>query len=94
MTKIILTITANRKDIFFDCLNHTGDHDVCTIISTLCNVLVAECLRLNTKPTIYEEGHVRIDLEYASAPTIEVFRAVEEVFKGVERNHPDIVKVY
>lgn len=94
MTKVIMNITSNRHDIFFDCENHAGDHDVCTIISTLCNVLVAHTLRLGAKPTEYKEGHVRIDLEYASQPTMEVFESVLMVFKEIEKNHPDTVKIY
>lgn len=94
MTKIMLRISENRHDIYFDCLNHAGDHDVCTIISTLCNVLVAECIRLGSKPSVYEEGHVHIDIEYATPQTVEVFKAVEMVFKEIEKNHPDIVKIY
>ncbi len=94
MTKVKMNITASHKDIFFDCLNHAGDHDVCTIVSTLCNVLVAECIRVDTRPTVYEEAHVRIDLDYVSPMTEAVFKDVYRVFEGLQENHPDMVKLY
>ena len=92
MTKVMMNID-DISGIFFDCINHAEDHDACTIMSTLCNVLVAETFRLGKEPTIYNKGHVRIDLPY-SDKAFEVFAAVEEAMKQAASQHPDHIKIY
>ena len=92
MTKVIMNIDE-INGIFFDCINHAEDHDACTIMSTLCNVLVAECFRQDKEPTIYNKGHVRIDLPY-SEKTFEVFAAVAEAMRQAASQHPDHIKIY
>ena len=92
MTKVMINID-DISGIFFDCINHADDHDACTIMSTLCNVLVAECFRQGKEPTIYNKGHVRIDLPY-SDEAFEVFAAVEEAMKQAAKQHPDHIKIY
>lgn len=93
MTKVIMIIDEH-SNIMFDCMNHADDHDVCTIVSTLCNVLVEECFTLGKEPTTYHEGHVRIDLSEAPYPAIEVFRAVGKQLERVEHKYPDYVRIY
>lgn len=93
MTKVMMHINKSG-DIMYDCQNHADDHDVCTIMSTLCNVLVEATFMANNEPTIYNSGHVRIDITDADYPTLEVFRAVMGVIKQAAEQHPDFIKIY
>lgn len=93
MTKVMMHL-ENYNEIYFDCVNHSDDHDVCTIVSTLCNVLVMACNRARWKPSVYEEGHVMIDIPNASLGLQEVFYAVKNVFEEVAEQNPDNVKLY
>ena len=93
MTKAVFNYEKNG-DIMFDCINHADDHDACTIASTLCNVLVMAADRAGRDPTIYNKGHVRIDLYNAPYPTVEVFKTVEDVLKVAAKQNPDYIKVY
>ncbi len=93
MTKTIFNYSSNG-DIMFDCINHAENHDACTIMSTLSNVLVEACCRAGSEPTIYNKGHVRIDLYKADYPTVEVFKTVEAVMRQAEEQHPDHIRVY
>ena len=93
MTKVIMNIDK-QGNIMFDCINHAEDHDACTIMSTLSNVLVEASCRAGVEPTIYNKGHVRIDLYEANYPTIEVFRIVDAVIRQAAEQHPDHIKVY
>ena len=92
MTKVMMSID-DISGIFFDCQNHAEDHDACTIMSSLCNVLVAECFRKGKEPTIYNPGHVRIDMPYSN-DTFEVFAAVEEAMRQAAHQLPDHIKIY
>ena len=92
MTKVMMSID-DIAGIFFDCQNHAEDHDACTIMSTLCNVLVEECFRQDRDPTIYNPGHVRIDMPY-SDKAYEVFAAVEAVMHQAARQNPEHIKIY
>lgn len=93
MTKAIMNVD-DLGNIFFDCINHAGDHDACTIISTLCNVLTEACFTEDKEPTIYNEGHVRIDISGASRETIAVFRTVEKVMAQAAEQHPEHIQIY
>jgi len=93
MTKVIMDIHEDGS-IFFDCENHSDDYDVCTIVSTLCNVLVVASNRANFEPTEYKPGHVRIYIPKAEYPLIETFRAVEDTLKEVQKQNPKYVKIY
>lgn len=93
MTKVMLRTYENGA-LFYDCLNHAGDDDACTIMSTLSNVLVEACFRSGHDPTIYNKGHVRIDISKGEYPCIEVFRCVNHVIEQVAKQYPDNVKVY
>ena len=93
MTKTIFNYSVNG-DIMFDCINHAEDHDACTIMSTLSNVLVEASCRAGTEPTIYNKGHVRIDLYKADYPTVEVFKTVEAVMRQAAEQHPDHIRIY
>lgn len=87
MTKVILTV--HRDSVFFECSGHSGDHDVCTIVSTLTNVLAVQ-----SHPQVYDSGRVRIIDNDPSASTKAVFKAVEKCFHEAAKQHPDHLKVY
>ena len=93
MTKVMMN-KDKHNNIMFDCQNHADDYDVCTIVSTLCNVLVESCFRAGGEPTIYNPGHVRIDITKAQEDTVEVFETVFEVMKQAAKQHPDYIKIY
>lgn len=92
MTKVMMNIDE-ISGMYYECIEHSGDHDVCTIASTLSNVLVEECFIAGHEPTIYNSGHVRIDMPY-SQQAYAVFRAVEGVFHQLARQHPENIKIY
>ena len=92
MTKIIFNVTD--KSVYVDCLQHADNHDVCTIISTLMNVLTAECMRQGKSPAAYEPGHVLIDATFDDISAIEVFNAVYQVLSVVADEHPEHVRLY
>ena len=94
MTEVMYDV--HDLGLMFDCTNHADDHDVCTIVSTLCNVLVEACMRFdnNFEPTIYEKGHVRIDLYMTDDTLIEIFDTVMGVIKQVEIQNPEHIKIY
>jgi hypothetical protein len=93
MTKVMMDIDK-LNNIMFDCQNHAEDHDACTIMSTLCNVLVESCFRIGEEPTIYNKGHVRIDISLAQDDTVEVFETVMAVMKQAAKQHPEFIKIY
>ena len=93
MTKTMMHI-GSYGDIYFDCLNHSGDYTVCAIVSTLCNVLVSACIRSKIEPREYKAGHVTIDIDKAEFPLIEVFRSVWDVMLQVAEQYPDCVEIY
>lgn len=93
MTKVILNIDESSR-LMFDCINHSDDHDVCTIVSTLCNVLVAEADRIDIEPTVYNKGHVRIDIPFADQITQIVFQDVMRCIQEAEHQNPQYLRVY
>jgi len=93
MTKAVFNYSTNG-DVMFDCINHAGDHDACTIMATLSNVLVESAYRAGKEPTVYDKGHVRVDLYNAEYPTVEVFRTVEAVMRNAAKQMPDNIKIY
>ena len=76
MTRVTFKFSDN--EIYCECENHAGDHDICTICSTLCNVLVCENMRYGINPIIYEPAHVVI---LGDERQKEVFIAVLETFR-------------
>ena len=94
MTKVIMNFDEDGS-IMFDCLNHAGDYDVCTIVSTLTNVLVEAVFDAGCEPTTYNPGHVRIDLPAMHARKVkDTFRIVKKVFDRVQKQNPDNIKIY
>ena len=93
MTNIVFNVDAD-KNIFFDALYHSGEHDTCTIVSSISNVLTAAALRAGHQPVIYEAGHVRIEIPEAKPETIEVFLAAEDCFRSLEKDRPQYVKIF
>ena len=92
MTKVMMNIDE-ISGMYYECIEHSDDHDVCTIISTLSNVIVEECFVEGHEPTIYNSGHVRVDMPY-SKEAYTVFRVVEGVMRQVARQHPENIKIY
>ena len=92
MTKVMMNIDE-ISGMYYEVIEHSDDHDVCTIISTLSNVIVEECFVEGHEPTIYNSGHVRVDMPY-SKEAYTVFRAVEGVLHQVARQNPECVKIY
>lgn len=93
MTKVIMDVDR-QQNIMFDCQNHSDDYDVCTIVSTLCNVLVEAAFRADSEPTEYSPGHVRLDVPKAHADTLEIFETVMAVMRQAAKQHPDHIKIY
>ena len=94
MTKVIMNFDEDGS-IMFDCLNHSGDYDVCTIASTLTNVLVEAVFDIGREPTTYNPGHVRIDVPAMYAHKVrDTFRIVKKVFDRVQKQYPENIKIY
>lgn len=94
MTKAIMDADPLARTIMFDCQNHADDHDACTIMATLCNVLVEACFRSGQSPTTYKPGHVRIDISNADDKTIYLYQTVFEIMKQAERQMPEFIRIY
>lgn len=92
MTKVMMNIDE-ISGMYYEVMNHAEDHDACTIASTLSNVIVEQCFIEGHEPTIYNKGHVRVDMPY-SKDAYTVFRAVEGVMRQAARQHPDHIKIY
>ena len=92
MTKIMMNID-DISGMYYECINHAGDSDVCIITSTLSNVIVEQCFIEGHEPTIYNKGHVRVDMPY-SKEAYTVFRAVEGVMQQAAHQHPEHIKIY
>lgn len=93
MTKVMMNIDR-QNNIMFDCVNHADNYDACTIVSTLCNVLVEASCRADCEPTIYNPGHVRLDIPKAQNDTLEIFETVMAVMKQAADQHPEFIKIY
>lgn len=94
MTKVILDVDELNNSLMFDCLNHAGDTAICRAVSALCGVLAIEATRIGAEPTVYEDGHVRIDLFNVSIYTHYVFQDVFEVFRQLAEQFPEHVRIY
>lgn len=94
MTKAIMDADPLARTIMFDCQNHAGDEDACTIMATLCNVLVEASFRAGQSPTTYKPGHVRIDIAEADDKTLHVFNTVWSVMKQAADQQPSHIKLY
>lgn len=92
MTNVIMYIDP-KNGIMYDCLNHADDYDVCTIMSTLTNVLVEAAGRAGKEPTVYLPGHVRIDLPPGTTAE-ETFRTVQAVIQQAAEQNPEHIRIY
>ena len=92
MTKVMMNIDE-ISGMYYECIEHSDDHDVCTIVSTLSNVIAEECFIEGHEPTIYNTGQVRVDMPY-SKEAYTVFRVVEGVMHQAARQHPENIKIY
>ena len=94
MTKMKMYIDDTSGDIFFDCVDHADNKDVCIMCSTLSNVLICACRRVNIEPQTDEDGHLTISVAGAKKPLISTFKAVQEVFNEIEYQFPFQLKIY
>lgn len=92
MTNVILHISD--AGVFYDAEYHAGEHDVCTILSTITSMLIAEAERCGIKPSIQEKGHCRIGIPDAKYETVEVFECADEVLKDLAKQHPAYIKLW
>lgn len=94
MTTVQCSIEQNT--IFFECVEHSGDHDTCTICSTLCNVLVCAVQANGIEPEVYESGHVVIHVKpYRLSKVVfdqvkTVFMAVMNTFRALQESSPNV----
>lgn len=93
MTKIIFNVKEDGE-IFFECENHSGEHDVCTIVSTLCNVLVRATEKQKLAIDKYEEGHVRIYIPQAKPCLKEQFIVILNMLEELAGDNPNYIKIY
>lgn len=87
-----VTISHSWFSAFLNVEGHAGDHDVCTIISTITN-MVAAALPEGVEPDIYEDGHVMIKRDAAERRVIAVTEVAETMFKELEAEYPEHIKV-
>lgn len=89
MTKILISIY--RTSCYYEAQGHAGDHDVCTIISTLEGVLTT-----TQKPRVYDQetGHCQIVIDEATDEQKHIFKAVRDVMQQVAEQYPDCIKMY
>lgn len=93
MSKVIITIEGDGN-IYFEVVNHSENYDVCTIVSTLCNVMIKAMERHKFPVLTQEEGHVRIIVNHADDALVELTKTIRDTFYEVEDQHPYFVKVY
>ena len=93
MTKVLMNADV-VSGVYYDCFNHADDHDACTIMSTLSGVLALECFEAGYEPTVYNEGHVRIDMPSVDEKTVHVFQVVYKAIQQAARQYPDNIKIY
>lgn len=93
MTKVKINIDKTNN-VFFDVYQHAGSKDVCIMASTVCNMVIVACRKRNIRPQTDEDGHLTYSIEYASDSLIEVITDAEEVFREIEHQFPDDLKVY
>jgi hypothetical protein len=93
MTRVLCTIKPHG--IYFDCENHSNDNEMCARVSTLCNVLVVAAMENGTRPQVYKDGHVLIDIPGEPSKELEsAFAYVYKVFAVLEDQFPDGIKLY
>lgn len=94
MTKVMCKIDKDEQNIFFDCMNHAGDREVCIMCSTICNVLIAACESAKVDKIMTTDAHVQICIDKADEALASVFEAAMEVFQDIQYQFPDSCKVY
>jgi len=91
MTRV--TITIDKGICYLDCIEHSEDHDVCTIVSSVLNVILMSYPD-DYEPEIYEPGHVRIMDNNASEETKAVFKAAKRTLQALAMQEPKYIKVF
>ena len=95
MTKVMMH-SDPLSGLFYDAICHADDRDVCTIVSTLSNVMVASALLNEIKPVVYEDGHVQVIIpaDEADEQVWGVFYAVKECMEQAAEQHPENLRMY
>lgn len=93
MTNITMSIGVGNN-LFYDAEYHAGEHDACTIISTVSSMLIAEAERCGIKPAVLEKGHCRIGIPDASPEAVEVWKCAEEVLTDLSHQMPQYVRMW
>lgn len=93
MTKILLIVNEELANIYCEVLDHSEDHDTCTIVSTLTNVMIAEAMRAGVEPRLNGPS-VKIIIDDADEKTLEVFQVVKQVLKEAEKQNKRHMKMY
>ena len=94
MTKVIINTGEDGRSFFFDCENHSGDHDVCTVASTLCNVVVSRCQEKGYRIDDYRPGHVCAHGDHCDESTSAILRTVLHVFEELQEQNAGLIKIY
>lgn len=93
MTKVKINMDSHMN-IYFDVYQHAGSKDVCIMASTVCNMVIVACRSRNIRPVKDEDGHLTYIIDFADDSLVEVISDAEEVFREIERQFPDQLKLY
>ena len=83
MTNITMSIGVGNN-LFYDAEYHAGEHDACTIISTVSSMLIAEAERCGIKPAVLKKGHCRIGIPDAKPEAVEEPETKQETTEEAE----------
>lgn len=85
-----ITLSYSWCSVYYECKNHAGDHDLCTIISTISNMIVS-ALPEGVMPDKYESGHVLIQRVMPERQLLEVVKTAEKVLRGLAEDNPKYI---
>lgn len=84
-----------KGNIDFEIRNHSEKRDVCIMVSTIKELLIAACERSDVDPGCIHEGDgvVIMHIRGASYPLVETFRAAQKTFHHIEDQFPFFLKI-
>lgn len=94
MTKVICSTTRYDGPVYFECVGHAENKEVCAECSTLCSMLVRYIDKKGHAPEVCEDGHVKIGLNRSNMELHAVFEAAMLEFSALAERFPDHIKVY
>lgn len=93
MTRVIFHVGGGSA--YIDINMHSGDHDVCTMISTIANVIICGTEeRGNIVTKVYEPGHVRMCGEHIDTHDMHILEAARTALECIEDEHPEHIRIY